>query len=57
VAPDDPLLPALLARLDARLTGTTERYSLLEISRTARGRTLVSPDTFPQLPPDSRPAA
>jgi hypothetical protein len=57
VAVDDPLLPALLARLDARLAGSTERYSLLEISRTTRGRTLVSSGTFPQLPPESRPAA
>jgi hypothetical protein len=57
VAPDDPLLLALLARLDARIAGSTERYVLLELSRTTRGRTLVSSGTFPQLPPDSRPAA
>jgi hypothetical protein len=57
VAPDDPLLLALLARLDARLADSTERYALLEISRTTRGRTLMSSGTFPQLPPDSRPAA
>ena len=57
VGVDDPLLLALLARLDARLAGTTDRYALLEISRATRGRTLVSSGTFPQLPPDSRPAA
>lgn len=57
VAVDDPLLLALLARLDARRAGGTDRYALLEISRTTRGRTLVSSGTFPRLPPDSRPAA
>lgn len=57
VAVDDPLLLALLARLDARLAGGTEDYALLEISRATRGRTLVSSGTFPQLPPDSRPTA
>jgi hypothetical protein len=57
VAPDDPLLLALLARLDARLAGSTDRYAILELSRTTQGRTLVSSGTFPRLPPDSRPAA
>jgi hypothetical protein len=57
VAVDDPLLLALLARLDARLAGATDRYALLELFRATRGRTLMSSGTFPQLPPDSRPAA
>jgi hypothetical protein len=57
VSPDDPLLLALLARLDARLAASTDRYALLELSRTTRGRTLMSSGTFPQLPPNSRPAA
>jgi hypothetical protein len=57
VAVDDPLLLALLARLDARLAGSTDRFAVLEISRATRGRTLVSSGTFPQLPPNSRPAA
>jgi len=57
VAPDDPLLFALLARLDARLCEVTDRFAVLEVSRTTQDRTLVSSGNWPQLPPDSRPAA